>query len=83
MTIQGVASLEQMRKALALAIKERRQSLGSTVTQEDVAVKAQISVRHFQKLESGSANPRPDTLLAIAKALQTSAHFRFKKSNAT
>jgi len=71
MTIQSVASLDQVRKALALAVKERRLALGSSVTQEDVAFKANISVRHFQKLESGTANPRLDTLLAIAKALQT------------
>lgn len=66
-----MATLDQIRKGLALAVKERRQSLGSNVTQEDIAIKAHISVRHFQKLESGSANPELATLLAVAKALQT------------
>lgn len=66
-----MASPDQIRKALPLAIKERRQSLGSTVTQEDIAFKAHISVRHFQKLESGSANPELATLLDVARALQT------------
>jgi len=41
------------------------------MTQEDVAFKAHVSVRHYQKLESGGVNPRLDTLLAVAKALQT------------
>jgi DNA-binding XRE family transcriptional regulator len=56
---------------LAQAIRERRESLGPRATQEEIAYKARISVRHLQKIENGLINPRLDTLLALASALRT------------
>lgn len=54
---------------LAEAVRRSREVAG--FTQEDVAYKAAISVRHYQALESGRLNPSYLTLLTIAKALGT------------
>lgn len=56
---------------LARALRERRLSLGAKATQQDIAVRAGMSVRHFQKIEGGLTSPRVDTLIALAKALKT------------
>jgi transcriptional regulator with XRE-family HTH domain len=55
-------------KRLAGAIQKRRVDL--RLTQEDVAYAAGLSVRHYQQLESGDANPRFDTLFHLARVLK-------------
>lgn len=48
-------------------IKEKRLQKG--MTQEDLAIKSDITVRTVQRIESGDVDPRSFTLLAIASAL--------------
>lgn len=57
---------------LAEAIRERRLALGMGTTQQVVAQRAHISLRHLQKIERGSCTPRLETLAAISSALRTS-----------
>lgn len=64
---------QRLLRYLAEAIRERRKALGAAATQEEVAHKARISVRHLQKIESGENSPRLETLLALARALKTNA----------
>lgn len=64
-------STHRLTRHLAAAIRERRESLGAKATQEDIAHKAHLTVRHLQKLEQGATNPKLDTLLALARALRT------------
>ena len=66
-----VTQHDRLVRSLARAIRERRESLGPQATQEDIANKARVSVRHMQKIEKGLGNPKLDTLLAISKALKT------------
>jgi len=66
-----VATFETTVLQLAREIRKRRRALGKT--QEEVAFSAQVSVRHFQQLESGSKNnPRLQTLYNVALALDWS-----------
>jgi transcriptional regulator with XRE-family HTH domain len=58
-------------RALWSAVRERRQKLGPAATQEEIAHRAHISVRHLQKIEAGVGNPKIETLLALATALKT------------
>ena len=58
-------------RALGLAIRERREALQKKASQEEIAHRAHVTVRHLQKLESGQTNPKLETLLAVAKALKT------------
>jgi transcriptional regulator with XRE-family HTH domain len=67
--------LEPLR-ALGLAIAEKRRALGKT--QEDLAYEAGISLRHLQKIEAGTTNPRLGTLFSIAAELGTTAHVLLK-----
>jgi transcriptional regulator with XRE-family HTH domain len=53
--------------ALSAAIRDRRHALG--FTQEDVAFRAGLSVRHYQSLESGAVNPSYLVLCSVADAL--------------
>ena len=39
-------------------------------TQEELAEKSQLSLRHYQAVEAGKANPRIDTFLRICEALE-------------
>jgi transcriptional regulator with XRE-family HTH domain len=66
-----VPSTSRLTRYLAIAIRERRAALGEKATQEEIAHKARLTVRHLQKLEQGATNPKLDTLLAVAKALRT------------
>ncbi len=54
------------------AIAERRRKMKPPKSQEAVAHTANISVRHYQKLESAAIDPRLSTLLSVAAALDTS-----------
>ena len=65
----GVVASKDSFRALGDAIRERRTQ--RDLTQEDVAHAAGISLRHYQKLEGGSINPRLQTLLDLAAALDT------------
>jgi transcriptional regulator with XRE-family HTH domain len=58
-----------MLKRLAKTIRGRREERG--LSQEDVAGEAAISVRHYQKVESGSVDVRYTSLVGIANALET------------
>jgi transcriptional regulator with XRE-family HTH domain len=66
-----VPSTHPLTRYLGAALRERRGALGRKATQEEIAHKARVTVRHLQKLEQGSSNPKLDTLLGIAKALRT------------
>lgn len=69
----GVAStgFESFTKAVGAAI--RRARVRAELTQEDAAHEADLSLRHYQLLESGrGANVTLRSLYAIAKALSTS-----------
>jgi transcriptional regulator with XRE-family HTH domain len=54
-------------RALSAAIRRRRKALG--FTQEDVAHRAGLSVRHYQSLESGAVNPSYLVVRSVAEAL--------------
>lgn len=64
-------STHRLTRYLGAAIRERRVALGPKATQEEIAYKARLTLRHLQKLELGQTNPKLDTLLAVAKALKT------------
>jgi transcriptional regulator with XRE-family HTH domain len=49
-------------------IKEKRVQKG--MTQEELALKCDITVRTIQRIESGEVDPRSYTLQAIASALE-------------
>ncbi len=66
-----VPAYDRLTRALGTALRERRESLGSAATQEEIAHKARITVRHLQKLEKGQTNPKLETLLAVGRALKT------------
>ncbi|MBV9972264.1 MAG: helix-turn-helix transcriptional regulator [Candidatus Eremiobacteraeota bacterium] len=52
-------------------ITRRRRALN--LTQEQVASFAELSVRHYQFIESGEANPRFVSLIMLAGALEIRA----------
>ena len=64
-------SSQRLTRHLGAAIRERREALGAKATQEEIAHRAHLTVRHLQKLELGQTNPKLDTLLDVAKALKT------------
>ena len=64
-------STHRLTRYLGAAIRARRESLGKKATQEEIAHRAKLVVRHLQRLEQGQTNPRLDTLLDLAKALKT------------
>jgi transcriptional regulator with XRE-family HTH domain len=53
---------------LARAIRDRRAA--KNMSQEAVAGAAGISVRHFQKIETGEVDIRYTSLVAVASALE-------------
>jgi transcriptional regulator with XRE-family HTH domain len=54
--------------ALSATIRSVRERAG--LSQEDVAFRSGVSVRHFQKLEAGqTANPKLENLFGVASAL--------------
>jgi len=57
----------------------RREGLG--LTQETIAFEAGLSVRHYQLIESGASNPRLNTHLNLASALQLKLHDLLRKVN--
>lgn len=57
---------------LAARVRQLRASL--ELTQQAAADLADIETKHFQLIESGTANPTLATLLAIAKALRVPVH---------
>ncbi len=58
----------KLAKALSLRLKELREASG--LSQQEVAVKADLSLSLVAKLEQGKkADPRASTLLALADAL--------------
>jgi transcriptional regulator with XRE-family HTH domain len=67
----AMPSTQRLTHFLGQAIRERREQLGRKATQEEIAYRARLTLRHLQKLESGQTNPKLDTLLLLAKALKT------------
>ena len=53
-------------------IKEKRLQLG--LTQDDLAIKCEVTTRTIQRIENGEVDPRSYTLQAIASALQIDYH---------
>jgi transcriptional regulator with XRE-family HTH domain len=66
----GSEGLESALRRLSRNIRSRRLELD--LTQEAVAFDAGLSPRHFQELESGTANPTFATLFEIARVLNSS-----------
>lgn len=58
--------------ALARVVRRRRQESG--LTQEDAAHDADLSVRHYQSLESGTLNPSFGVILRVCRALRVAPH---------
>ena len=56
-------------------VKTRRDEIG--LTQEQVAEKANISIRAYKMYESGERIPRADTAILIAKALKSTVEKLF------
>jgi transcriptional regulator with XRE-family HTH domain len=56
---------------LAATLKRRREEAKPPMSQEQVAHDAELSLRHYQKIEAGAGDPRLSTLLRIAGALGT------------
>ena len=56
-------------------LKKRRKEIG--LTQVEVAKKAKVSVRSYQRMELGTRIPRADTAKLIAKALDTTVEKLF------
>lgn len=82
----GVAAYDRTRKMLAKRVKERRAQLGQT--QEAAAEKADLDVRHWQKLEAADLNVTLRTLCAVATALKSPvaelfAHHTSEKTSAS
>lgn len=63
----GQEGFEALVRRLARSIRARRLELN--LTQEDVAFDAGLSARHYQPLESGTANPTYQTLFKVARVL--------------
>jgi transcriptional regulator with XRE-family HTH domain len=59
---------QQCAKRLGANLKKRRVSL--ELTQEDVAERGGIAVRHYQKLEAGEVNVTLRTLVRLSAALK-------------
>ena len=57
------------RKSVGNAIRERRLALG--LTQQQAVDKADISLRFYQRIESGTIGMSVDTLLSICDLYQT------------
>lgn len=69
---------DEQAKALALARTKLKNQKGTTMTQKDLAVKANVDVKHVADLErAGSEFPPMDTILKIQKA----ANVRLTGSN--
>ena len=67
--------------ALGKTVAAHRRAAGKT--QEDVAYEADVSLRHLQKIEAGSTNPRLGTLFSIATVLGTTAHELLEEAAST
>ena len=58
---------EKIRRRLGLAVKKHRIAKG--LTQEKLALQAEMGWRHLQKIEAGEVNATLLTLTQLAKAL--------------
>lgn len=59
---------------VALALKKKRQALG--LSQEELAIKANLPRTTITKVESGSRNTTLKTLMTLAQAMGSSIEFR-------
>ncbi len=64
---------EQLLKEMGLRISARRKELG--LTQEQVAEQMDVSIQMISNLELGKKAIRPENLIKLCAALQTSADF--------
>ncbi len=60
-------------------VKTKREELG--LTQEQVAEKANISLRAYKMYEAGERIPRADIAILLAKALKSTVEDLFKMSH--
>jgi DNA-binding XRE family transcriptional regulator len=66
---QFVNLFDRARKQIARNVRNRRIAL--ELTQEQLAERAQLDLRHFQKIEAGELNLTLKTLCLLARALRT------------
>jgi transcriptional regulator with XRE-family HTH domain len=71
-----VALYERAKKAVASNLRRRRADMH--LTQEDLAGRTDLDVRHLQKIEAGEVNLTLKTLAALAKGLRVSLRDLFK-----
>ncbi|MBR4219453.1 MAG: helix-turn-helix transcriptional regulator [Bacteroidales bacterium] len=67
----------QYRKAIGCALLNTRNAMaedGIKITQEDIALDANISSRYYGSIERGKVTPSIYTLAKIAEALQMPLH---------
>jgi transcriptional regulator with XRE-family HTH domain len=59
----------------------KRREFKDKFSQEAVAHSADVTLRHYQRIESGTENPRADTLIKISGALEVPVSFLLGESN--
>ena len=59
------SSFEEYAQQVGAVIRRLRRD--RNLTQEDVAYEAEVSIRHYQQLESGKMNPTLRTLYRVAR----------------
>ena len=60
-------TLAQAKRTIAKRVRARRLDLG--LSQEQFAERADLDVRHVQKIEAGESNATLETLLKVSRAL--------------
>lgn len=68
----GKIAFEDYAQQVGAAIQRLRKA--KALTQEDVAYEAEVSIRHYQQLESGRMNPTLRTLFRVAHVLKMPVH---------
>lgn len=75
MRYMGTADFDALALAVGWAIQTARKKAG--LTQEEVAHEADLSLRHYQQIESGRMNATLRTIHDIANALGVDANTLF------
>lgn len=63
-----MATVAQAKRAIARRVRSRRAELG--LSQEGLAERAELDVRHIQKIEASESNATLETLCKLATALK-------------
>ncbi len=66
--MEGESTFEEYAEQVGAGIQRLRKA--KRLTQEDVAYEAEVSIRHYQQLESGRMNPTLRTLYKVAGVLK-------------